>query len=618
MGQIRVLPDTVANQIAAGEVVERPIAVVKELVENSLDAGATAVTVDFRDGGRSLIRVEDNGRGMDPDDALLCLERHGTSKIRAAADLNEILSFGFRGEAIPSIASISRFSLRTRTREQEAGTEVLVDAGKLLAHRACGTPPGTVIEVRDLFHPVPARRKFLKSDNTEAAHIIHFVRLLAVAHPEVSFTLREDGRVLFQSPACPDLRDRVREIFGRELAAPLVSLQAHSAELPATLSGLLSKPGHGRSTRHDMVAYVNRRPVENRTLLHAITEAYHPHLPKGRYPVCFLFLELDPGAVDVNVHPAKREVRFRDEARLRSFVIQALIDRLGELSVPEITSSTKQTAAPVLRPPIPLPQPQVPAPAAPNPAPLPASTPPASTASHFNVQRSTFDVQRSPPLPAASPPASGASHLNVQRSGFDVQRSATPSRQLPWRPLGLVHGSFAAFETPDGLTLLHVRAARERILYEQIRETSGPVASQALLFPLPLELDPLTAAAIGPHLEFFRSNGLVLEPFGRTVYRLEAVPAWLPENAAEAFARDLLDRVRERGLPLSDPTRALDEFARLAAARAARSETAATHGDLLRLAHQLMACRHPHTDPGGRATLQELTKADLDRRFGGR
>ena len=329
MAKVRILTDRVANQIAAGEVIERPAAVVKELVENALDAGATRIEVEFRHGGRSLMRIEDNGSGMARDDALLALERHATSKIAEAADLDRLASYGFRGEALPSIASVSRFELQTREAGSDVGTEILVNGGKFVHVRDCGRPVGTRIEVTHLFNSVPARRKFLKTDPTEAAHIIQCVRLYALACPATAFTLIEDGRVIFRSPECTTLAERVAEIFGRQTAAALVPLEA--GESGMRLSGLIGRPGTGRATRHEMIVFVNQRPVDSRTLNYALIESYHESLPKGRYPLAFVFFECDPAAVDVNVHPAKREVRFRSEPAVRAFVIRSVLQRLREL-----------------------------------------------------------------------------------------------------------------------------------------------------------------------------------------------------------------------------------------------------------------------------------------------
>ena len=328
MPEIRILPDNVANQIAAGEVVERPMSVVKELLENAIDAGATRISIGFRNGGKSFMSVEDNGCGMTRDQALLALERHATSKIRAASDLDEIRSFGFRGEALPSIASVSSFLLRTRTRDAELGTEILVEGGKYRACRENGMPAGTRIEISRLFFNVPARLKFLKSENTEAAHITRCVRLYAVAHPEIAFTLWENDREIFRSPAGTDLRERVGAIWGRQLADDLRSLDA-AESAGMRVSGLIGKPGVSRASRAEMVTVVNGRPVDNRTMAYSLVESFHTLIPRGRYPLAFLFLEIDPHAVDVNVHPAKREVRFRNESAVRNLIISAVLKTLG-------------------------------------------------------------------------------------------------------------------------------------------------------------------------------------------------------------------------------------------------------------------------------------------------
>ncbi|MGE9296751.1 MAG: DNA mismatch repair endonuclease MutL, partial [Puniceicoccales bacterium] len=320
------------NQIAAGEVIERPAAVVKELVENALDAGATRIEVEFRHGGKSYIRIEDNGCGMTPDDALLALERHATSKLQEADDLLKITSLGFRGEALPSIASVSRFTLKTRRQGWDHGTEIFINGGKFIHQRECGMPAGTRIEVAHLFNSVPARRKFLKTDNTEAAHIVHLVRLLAVARPGTAFTLLEDGRTVFRSPECPTMTDRVAEIWGRQLASQLVVLPEVTGDNGLKLRGLIGQPGVGRSTRREMIALVNGRAVDSRTLNYALIEGYHTFIPKGRYPLAFLFLEISPAAVDVNIHPAKREIRFRDEADVRRFVLTHVQDRLRDIT----------------------------------------------------------------------------------------------------------------------------------------------------------------------------------------------------------------------------------------------------------------------------------------------
>ena len=356
MNRIRLLPEHVANQIAAGEVVERPASVVKELVENSLDAEARRITVEIQAGGRSLIRVTDDGTGMSRDDALLCLERHATSKIERAEDLHSIATMGFRGEALPSIASVSRFTLTTRERENDSpeGTQVIINGGKIVEVKAAGSATGTSIEARSLFFNLPARRKFLRAEETEAAHIQHYLTLAALAHPDVAFTFLKNGRSVWQLSAIQvesagvadiaALRERMRQISGTlpqliplevsdSLSERIVADAVEQSEISNLKSqirlwGLIGAPGVSRSTREEQHLFVNRRPVENRGINHALLEGYHTALMKGRFPVCCLFLEIDPAAVDVNIHPAKREVKFRDERAVRGFVTRAVRDAL--------------------------------------------------------------------------------------------------------------------------------------------------------------------------------------------------------------------------------------------------------------------------------------------------
>ena len=322
MSRVRLLSDTLASQVAAGEVIERPASVVKELVENSIDAQAQAIEVMIRRGGISLIRVTDDGIGMDRDDALLCLERHATSKIRTAADLATVGTLGFRGEALPSIASVARFRLTTREKEAVAGTEVIVSGGRIETVRDGGEAPGTQVEVRSLFYNLPARRKFLRSENTETRNIEHQLNLQAIGHPSIAFSLVRDERVIFQLPAAKTLRDRIRDLMGNELLARLLEVEPAHGKL--RVSGFVGQAGVSRASRAQQFVFVNGRAVENPVVGAALKEGYHTALMKGQFPVTFLFVELPPAEVDVNVHPAKREVRFRDPAGVREAVVAAI------------------------------------------------------------------------------------------------------------------------------------------------------------------------------------------------------------------------------------------------------------------------------------------------------
>ncbi|MDB6170097.1 MAG: mismatch repair protein MutL [Verrucomicrobia bacterium] len=586
MAKVRLLSDRVANQIAAGEVIERPAAVVKELVENALDAGATRIEVEFRHGGRSLMRVEDNGSGMSRDDALLALERHATSKIVEAVDLDRLASYGFRGEALPSIASVSRFELQTREEGSDAGTEILVNGGKFVHVRECGRPVGTRIEVTHLFNSVPARRKFLKTDQTEAAHIVQCVRLYALACPRTAFTLIEDGRVIFRSPECATLDERVGEIFGRQLAEGLMALEA--VESGMRLSGLVGRPGVGRATRHEMIVFVNQRPVDSRTLNYALIESFHESLPKGRYPLAFVFFECDPATVDVNVHPAKREVRFRSEPAVRAFVIRSVLARLREISEGPVAEGGLRTADfKTESPTVGLGSPRIPFAFAPRAAPA-------------APRAETLPGPVSPAVPAPADP-----------------RSAIRPPQLAWRFVGLAHGAYALFETTAGLVLLDRRAAHERVWFERLHDQfrRGAVPSQRLLLPVPVELDPILAVMMLDRLKFLHAHGFEVMEFGRNFFRIEAVPAWMEPADAEPFLRDLLGAFREGRMPEDRPDLAREELARLAAAKAIRLPPTAGEAELRSLVAQLFDTRSPLTNPAGRPTYIELHHGELARRF---
>ena len=576
MSTIRILEPTVANQIAAGEVVERPAAVIKELLENSLDAEARRVTVDFSRGGKAQMIVEDDGKGMTGDEALLSLERHATSKIQLASDLDRIATFGFRGEALPSIASVARFTMQTRPASAPSGTEISINGGKLVHRRDHGMAPGTRIEVTNLFHPVPARLKFLKSDETEAAHIVRLVRLYAIAHPEVGFLLREDGREIFRSPGNAPLLDRVREIWGRQVAEE-VTIMPSFARPGMRLSGLLGKPGVSRGTRQDLVTVVNGRPVDSRTMAFALTESYHTLIPKGRYPLAFVFLEMDPAWVDVNVHPAKREVRFRDEAKVRNFLIESVLavlraradDGLPATTIPAITPATPLIAAAV-----------------------PTLSSPVSASG----------------TPAASVPPSTA----------PAQPNHAPAVRLGWRLLSRLREERAVFETPTGLAILDIGAAHQRVLYESIlaQFTAQKSVSQPMLMPLSIELEPLPAAVLKERLSLLVSAGFDFEEYGRNFWRIQALPAWLEPEDALAFVRDLLAEMARREGDFGRPSLAYDALAKIAVIKARRKGDSLSDAELMELVQALFRTIQPGTCPRGRRTYIEWTDADLTRRFG--
>ena len=583
MSSIRILSDRVTNQIAAGEVIERPVAVVKELVENSIDAGATRIEVEIRNGGKSYIRIEDNGKGMSPDEALLSLERHATSKIREAADLNVVSTFGFRGEALPSIASVSRFTLRSRAEDWEHGTEIKINGGKIIEKKDCGMPVGTVIEVAQLFNSVPARRKFLKTDTTETAHITYNTRLFAVAHPRVAFRVLDSGRTIFQSPACEDLRDRIAEIWGRSLADDLIPVDVSDPKTGYRLTGLTAKPGVGRSTRRELVTLVNHRPVDSRTLGFAVLDAYHGRIQKGRYPPAFLFLEIEPQEVDVNVHPAKREVRFRNDGVIRRFVLGAITETLTAATVAD-------------RPKV-----DLGAPAAKNEIdPVRPSKP-----SVFLGPIST--------KPRAAKTSTGPRITESQKLAEPTKVNTTS-----WRLISILKKQYGLFDTPHGLVMLHIRYADQRVRFERIlksyKESVPP--SQSLLIPQAIELEPLASEALLTHLDLINKQGFQVEEFGRHFYRIESLPAWLEPEQAEDFIRDMIDLLRQRGESRKQSELIWESVAKLAVGGSYRRKDTMSEAAVQQLAETLITCETPHTSPFGKHTFNEITWSEWERRFG--
>ena len=480
----------------------------------------------------------------------------------------------------------------TRTAGDDAGTEVLVNGGKLVHVRECGQPVGTRIEVTHLFNSVPVRRKFLKTDQTEAAHIVQCVRLYALACPQAAFTLIEDGRIIFRSPECSTLAERVGEIFGRQTAEALMPIDA--AEGGMTLTGLIGRPGVSRGTRHELIVFVNQRPVDSRTLNYALIESYHESLPKGRYPLAFVFFTCDPAAVDVNVHPAKREIRFRSEPAVRAFVIRSVLEQLR--SIADRGSRIADFA--------------------------PAAAPSVQPAALADLPRPSIDLRPVAGFsaPAASPalsvPATPVAAVTQRPTAPDPQ-SAIRDPQLSWRFLSLVHGQLAVFESTAGLVLLDRRAAHERVWFERLQEQfrSGSVPSQRLLLPVPVELDPIMAALLLDRLAFLQAHGFEVGEFGRNFFRIEAVPAWMEPADAEPFLRDLLGAFREGRMPDRNTDLAREELARLAAAKAVRLPATVNETEVRALVTQLFATRSPLTSPAGRPTFVELNHGELARRF---
>ena len=613
MSRIALLPEEVASQVAAGEVVERPASVVKELVENSLDAGATRIEVLIRRGGNSFIRVVDNGCGMDRDDALLCLERHATSKIRTGADLMAIHTLGFRGEALPSIASVSRFRLTTREHGALAGTEVIVSGGKMEAVRDCGEPEGTQIEARSLFYNLPARRKFLRTENTEASHVEHVLQLQAIGHPHVGFTLLNDDRLVHQLPPGQTLRERLRDLFSTALVGEL--LDVPEMEIAGVrVTGLLGRAGVSRSTRQQQIIFLNGRPIENPTISHALREGYHTALMKGQHPVTFLSIEMDPAAVDVNVHPAKREVRFRDPSLVREVIVE-----VTRRVVESDRASWSRTFAAPARP----------QPVQDNTLPL---IPPTE---QFALRRDWSHFSAPAEAPAAEPvrDASETFPLSQTNAAQPLPREAAPS--LPSAPsatapapqarpaqdfkfIGVLGRLYILMENAGGLVLVDQHAAHERILFEEMRrrmEGQG-VPTQRLLLPITLQVAPRDAGWLNENLDALARTGIGLEPFGAGTFKIDALPQFLSATEPSQLLRDIIDELRDTSQQISKLRLGEDMVAKTVCRHAVKANDILREPECLRLVQDLIACELPYCCPHGRPTMIQLSYLELEKKFG--
>lgn len=590
MGSIRLLPDILASQVAAGEVVERPASVVKELVENSIDAGARRITVEFQRGGVRLIRVTDDGSGMDRADALLCLERHATSKIRESGDLAAITTLGFRGEALPSIASVSRFRLSTRRREDEAGTLIEVAGGKIREVQDCGDAPGTSIEVADLFLNVPARRKFLRGEQTEAANLLRQIEILAVAHPEISFFCRRDDREVFRLGATDDLAVRLRDLHGEAFLKKLLPVPPLESN-GVRVSGWIARPGEGRSDRTLQMTFVNGRIVRSPVLSLPLREACDGILAKGLHPPAVLFFQIDPAAVDCNVHPAKREVRFREPGLIRAAALEAARSAWGAAS-----PATPAT-------------PPLPGAIGPGSDPLfPPIIKPSWSPSVGSHQRK-FAVEETDSVRISENPESSGD----PPSAFSLRPLALSARYL-----GQLAGRYLLFEEQEALLLVEIRAARERILYERFlaRLGQGELESQNLLLPEILEVSPADLAWIDAHRSILHAAGLVAEPFGQGSLKVDAIPA----DAASLPVMEIVIRLVDELRALADaPTLDLPGREALAASvsrlAAAGARIPSGEEGARMLLRELLACDLPYVTPKGRPTMSQISPGELARRF---
>lgn len=606
MGRIHRLPDHLANQIAAGEVVERPASVVKELVENAIDAEAARIAITVEYGGKKLIRVEDDGMGMAPDDARLCLERHATSKIRRADDLEAIVTLGFRGEALPSIASVSHFRLRTRPRGAPSGTDIRVNGGAIESVVEAGGPEGTVVEVADLFYNLPARQKFLKSDAAESAQVSRVVTQLSLCYPEVGFTLTSAGRRVLQCPPVARLEDRLFQLYGERSDLIEVQRQGSGIGIHGYVAALVEQ-GPTRGPQH---VFVNRRSVKDKTIAHAILDAYSVASNRERSPEVHLFLEVPPDRVDVNVHPTKAEVRFREQSLVHELVRRAVGDALGRAPAPELTLHPSDLAGP-------------------QPA---AQTIPGVLAGGIYTSRWVPSANPSRGFPGetayAGPADAGEVITSAARSEVGAadpppaaiaeDPSGLPAAGIrPLVPLGQFRDTFIVAIDSEAIAIIDQHVAHERVLFERImqRLTSGPLESQRLLVPRVVELPPAERQALSARRAELERFGFEIEEFGGETIKIAAAPAMLGrddvETALRALAQDL-DGV-DRGLAIEEALK------RIAATTACHAAVKANYPlTLEKMAHildELRATAYSTVCPHGRPVMLRITRREIERNF---
>lgn len=590
MPTVQVMPETLASQVAAGEVIERPASVIKELVENSIDAGARKIEVEIQRGGIALMKVRDDGCGMGAEDAERSLERHATSKLRTSDDLAGILTLGFRGEALPSIASVSRFTMITSEVDAEAGTEIRVDGSKAYEPRSVGCAVGTSIEVRDLFFNVPARKKFLKAETTESAHVEHQLRLHALCSPAVGWTFRKDGRVVFDLPATTDRRVRIEAMGGSESNQSLITIPRFEARGITVEGAILPAEFARRGKKHQFV-FLNGRPVEDVVISRAIREAFRGALPEGLQPAAWLWLHMDPETVDVNVHPAKREVRFANSGQVRVVIMDAVEQAMRSEKLAESEA-----------------------------------VPPIREMSSFRdsvVQKKPDALAYEKDLPKRTPQESGArpwqnkvKEQQVELPVTDLGPSGKEVAKGPkFRVIGALGARYALLEGDEGLVLLEPKAAQERVVYEKLLAHQEGVEQQGLLVPVLLELDARDIDLLMRHQEHFNDAGFSLESFGGQTVQVSGIPAFLEVDDTRRFLIEFVDAIIDHDSGGRVKRLAYEGFA-AKVAKAGMAHSRWGEAEISRLLEDLFLCDLPYCDPVGHPTLIQISYQELERKFG--
>ena len=614
--KINVLSAEVANHIAAGEVIERPASVVKELIENSIDAGATQLEIDIGVGGKSYIRVKDNGHGMSRENAALAFERHATSKIASTSDISSITTLGFRGEALPSIASVSKLKLLTQPPDEVIGTRIEIYGGEMVTNVESGASPGTFIEVGDLFYKTPARLKFLKSPATELSYINNVITDIALANPQVGFSVNNNGKNQLHLPADSTLEQRIAGLFGREIVRELVEI--HEMAATVELRGLIGLPSCNRANRNYQKAFVNNRPVKDKTISHAIQQAYDTLIPKGRHPVAFLFLSLPVELVDVNVHPTKAEIRFINSQAIHDIVARGIRRTLSQtLGVGALPSYTSQRAAKTDSD---APQDEVPfesfgmaqrdtaLPFSPN-APTPRFTPSDCVLSETEMTGQSVSPQLRYRREQNNSLSSDGQLARLIQGG-----SAVFSRMLP---IGQFQDTYILAQDGEDLFIIDQHAAHERVFYEKFKAQfqQNALDVQPLLFPVSLELSHREQATLEEHLDALRQYGFEVEPFGGTTWLIKAVPALLAKADYKKLLYDMLDQLGDA--KTATIAQKFDGILKLMACHGAiRAHHRLQDSQIFALLQQMDALELPYTCPHGRPTVIKITLQDLEKRFG--
>ena len=652
MSRIRILPEAIANRIAAGEVVERPASVVKELLENALDAGARSVRIEVESGGKRMIRVVDDGCGMSHDDALLAFERHATSKLRTADDLLSITTLGFRGEALPSIASVSRFLLETCAQGEEQGTRVEFAGGKLVGVKPAGFPVGTSVSVADLFYCVPARRKFLKSDTTELGHVASLVTHYALANPDKQFALKTPTQEILNAPPVATLAERVYQLFGRQMLQETMEIEPVSAPIRAaiteqiaeggleaaertgelTVRGFVSRPEVQRSNRNGIYVFVNRRLVRDRLLLHAIREAYRNILPPDVFPVALLFIELPCEEVDVNVHPAKIEVRFRHSQFVHDFARDTIRQALSKARpIASFAGTGRASGLGGSQPGAGAGAATAPAPMAPPRALLPVSDPYAGMAGETfalteapvqpEAQRFAFEAAGAPGFSGSEFAGPFAGHEpSDSENALEAEAMEAPANAScigELRPLGQVNASFIVAVNSEGLWIVDQHVAHERVLFEQHLRArrEGAVTGQRLLMPIVVDLTPRQRAILEKIGEELSANGFEVTPMGAQSVAIQATPADVPASAAERLLAEILDGVEREQQAISIDSLQAQIAASTACHAAIKINMPLEQTKMEWLLAELAKTESPMSCPHGRPVILRYSVREIERAF---